>query len=240
MPSSCSAFLPLIVRPGRQVTTRSNCAPARANSLIWSSASTWRWSSLATMVSSGEHSRKRQPITNDSGESLMSDTPNRIDAALLTRLLHSAPGHCGNLTNYCIVREDEDYAVIAARLTDPTQEVVIKLAGPRAVLTSAFERTAAIVQLVRSHSVVRTFDLLAVDVSYRIWPWRYIVTTTVPGDHWSDVCARGQAKRPRALYASLGRTIGQLHTIHFPSCGGIAPDGSVPAGTTYNPALMEP
>ena len=169
----------------------------------------------------------------------MSDTPNRIDAALLTRLLRSALGHCGNLTNYRIVREDEDYAVIAARLTDPIQEVVIKLAGPRAVLASAFERTAAIAQLVRSHSVVRTFDVLAVDVSYRIWPWRYIVTTTVPGDHWSDVCARGQATRPRALYASLGRTIGQLHTIHFPSCGEIAPDGSVTAGTTYYQALME-
>jgi len=169
----------------------------------------------------------------------MSNTPNRIDAALLTRLLRSAPGHYGNLTNYRIVHEGEDYAVIAARLTDSTQEVVIKLAGPRAVLTSAFERTAAIVQLVRSHSVVLTFDVLAVDVSYRIWPWRYIVATTVPGDHWSDVCARGQATRPRALYASLGRTIGQLHTIHFPSCGEIAPDGSVTAGTTYYQALME-
>jgi hypothetical protein len=169
----------------------------------------------------------------------MSNTPKRIDAALLTRLLRSALGHYGNLTNYRIVREDEDYAVIAARLTDSSQEIVIKLAGPRAVLTSAFERTAAIVQLVRSHSVVLTFDVLAVDVSYRIWPWRYIVTTTVPGDHWSDVCARGQATRPRALCASLGRTIGQLHTIHFPSCGEIAPDGSVTAGTTYYQALME-
>src|SRR5258707_2020551 len=140
----------------------------------------------------------------------MSNTPNRIDAALLTRLLRSALGHCGNLTNYRIVREDEDYAVIAAGLTDPTQEVVIKLAGPRAVLTSAFERTAAIVQLVRSHSAVLTFDVLAVDVSYRLWPWRYIVTTVVPGEHWLNVPPKGHVTKPRALYVSLGKTIGQF------------------------------
>ena len=104
----------------------------------------------------------------------MPPIPKRIDAALLTRLLRSALGHCGDVTNYCIIHKDEDYAVIAARLTGPTQEVMIKFAGPRAVLTSAFERTAAIVQLVRSHSAVLTFDVLAVDVSYRLWPWRYM------------------------------------------------------------------
>ncbi|TMD28153.1 MAG: MBL fold metallo-hydrolase [Chloroflexi bacterium] len=54
MQSLCSAFSPLIVRPGRLMTTRSNCAPARGNCWMWSSASTWRWSSLAMMVSSGK------------------------------------------------------------------------------------------------------------------------------------------------------------------------------------------
>ncbi len=169
----------------------------------------------------------------------MSHPPDRIDAALLTRLLHSALGHCGDVTNYCIIRKDEDYAVIASRLTGPTQEVMIKLAGPHAVLTSAFERTAAIIQLVRSHSAVLTFDVLAVDVSYRLWPWRYIVTTVVPGEPWSNVPPKGHGTKPRALYVSLGKTIGQLHRIHFSSCGEVAPDGSVTAGTTYDQALRE-
>ena len=62
--SSCSAFLPLIEKPGR-LRTRSNCAPARENSWIWSSASAWRWSSLVTMVCSGNRSRKHQPVTSD-------------------------------------------------------------------------------------------------------------------------------------------------------------------------------
>ncbi len=65
MPSSSSACLPLIVGPGLPMTTRSNCAPARANSWSWSSVSTWHWSSLAMMDSSGKRSRKRQPITSD-------------------------------------------------------------------------------------------------------------------------------------------------------------------------------
>lgn len=169
----------------------------------------------------------------------MSKISHRIDATLLTRLVRSALGHFGNLMHYAIIREDEDYAVIAARFTDPTQEIVIKLAGPRAVLSSAFERTAAIVQVVHARNAVLTFDVLAVDVSYRLWPWRYLITTTVPGARWSDVPPRGQATKPRALYVSLGRAIGQLHTIHFPACGEMAPDGSITAYPTYYQALLE-
>ncbi len=61
---SSSAFLPLIERPGR-LRTRSNCAPAHANSWTWSNASMWPWSSLVMMVYSGKRSRKHQLITSD-------------------------------------------------------------------------------------------------------------------------------------------------------------------------------
>jgi Metallo-beta-lactamase superfamily len=69
MPLSSNDSLPRIAGPGQTMRMRSNCAPARENFLIWSSASTSRWSSLAMMVSSGKRLRKHLSVTNDEGMS---------------------------------------------------------------------------------------------------------------------------------------------------------------------------
>ena len=169
----------------------------------------------------------------------MSKSFKGIDAVCLTQLLRSALGHGVNLATYRFLREDEDYAVVAATLTHPPQQIVIKLAGPHAALAPAFERTAAIARLVCSRSAVPTFEVIAVDGSFRLWPWQYLVTTFLPGQQWSETRARKSNREVHILHASLGTTIGQLHTIGFSSCGEIALDGNVVAGTTYYAALME-
>src|SRR6266487_3511201 len=64
MPLSWSAFLHLTVKHGRS-RTRSNCAPARANSWIWSSANMCHWSYLDMMSNSGKRSGKLQSIMSD-------------------------------------------------------------------------------------------------------------------------------------------------------------------------------
>jgi len=138
--------------------------------------------------------------------------PNCLDGPLLQRLLHSALGPSCDLNGWRLLREDRDYAVLMATLSGSPGEVVVKLAGPRAALTSDFDRTAAIARLVRSRAYVATFDVLAVDVTYRAWPWRYLVTTRVPGTGWREV------QRSRAVYAALGEAVGRLYCIHFPAC----------------------
>jgi aminoglycoside phosphotransferase (APT) family kinase protein len=160
-------------------------------------------------------------------------SPNRLDGPLLQRLLHSALGPSYDLSGWRVVREDRDYAVITVTLAASSRDVVIKLAGPRAALTSDFDRTAAIAGLVRSRTDVATFDVLAVDVTYRAWPWRYIVMTRVPGVAWREV------RSARNLYTALGEAVGRLHGIRFPACGEIGPDGHVLGGDIFHTALVE-
>lgn len=167
----------------------------------------------------------------------MSNISQHIDTALLTQLLRSIPGYLRDIAEYRFLRDEEDYAVIVVRLTNPSQDIIIKLAGPHAILSSEFERSAAIVQTVRSRTAISIFEVVAVDASYQRWPWRYLVTTVISGRHWSEVYP--EERKARALYASLGDAVGQLHTIRFPLCGEIAPDGSVAEGTSYYEALRE-
>lgn len=168
----------------------------------------------------------------------MSDRPNLINEILISQLLDSVPACSGKLVDYRLLREDKDYAVVAAKLIEPARKVIIKLAGPGARLASDFERSAAIVRIVQECSRVLTFDVLAVDVSYRVWPWRYFVTTALPGRHWSDIHPEKKGDELRALYTALGEAVGQLHAIHFPSCGEVALDGRVIAGTDCYAALV--
>jgi aminoglycoside phosphotransferase (APT) family kinase protein len=137
------------------------------------------------------------------------------------------------LSGWRILREDRDYAVLLATLAASPREVVVKLAGPQASLSSDFDRTAAIARLARSRGEVATFDVLAVDVTYRAWPWRYLVMTRVPGVAWREV-------RPsHALYTALGEVVGRLHGIRFPECGEIGAYGQVLGGNNYHRALVE-
>lgn len=169
----------------------------------------------------------------------MAQTFPHIDAVFLTQFLTSVLGRTQDLVAYRLLRQAEDYAVVVATLAQPQQEVIIKFAGPRAVLRPDFERSAAIAQLVRVHSGAQTFEVVAVDGSCLRWPWQYLVTTYLSGEQWSDFQVRQSGAERRALFAALGTTVGQLHSMRFPTCGEIAPSGNVTGGTSYYTALQE-
>lgn len=141
------------------------------------------------------------------------------DEITLSHLLREALGQGRELVSSRFLREATNYAVLAVTLAHPCQEVVLKLAGPQAVLAPDFERSAAIVQLVRSRSAVQTFEVLAVDTSANRWPWHYLITTWCSGQVWSEM---SYAKKRNQRLAT---------------CGEIAPDGKVLAGTSYATAL---
>lgn len=162
-----------------------------------------------------------------------------LDAALLTRLLHPALGAYSAVRDYHVVRQDEDYAVVVASPGHPLADVVVKLAGPRAPLACPYERTAAINRLVRAQTQVPTYEVLDVDVSYQTWPWRYLVTTHLPGMTWAAAWPGRSAGPTRDVYNELGRVVAALHGVCFPACGEIGADGSVEQGSPYLAALQE-
>jgi len=162
----------------------------------------------------------------------------RPDRAALDRLLRPVLGaHC-HVDDYTVVREADDYAVLLVDLAAPPRRVVVKLAGPRAALSCPFDRTAAINHLARDHTTVPTPEVLAADVSYRDWPWRYLVTAYVEGATWAEAGPAIDATERRDLYRQFGRLVAQLHTVHFPAYGEIDADGRVVGGASVGDALI--
>jgi len=164
-------------------------------------------------------------------------SPLFLDDALLAALLRATLGSSSALVNYHVARRRDDYAVVVATLASPARTVVVKLAGPRASLACPFDRTAAIVNVVRSRTPVPTFDVLAADVSYRDWPWRYMVTTHLPGTVWAEVGAPLTADGHQQAQRDLGQAVAHLHRLVFPACGEIDAEGGVQVGASLLEAL---
>ena len=161
------------------------------------------------------------------------------DRALLTDLLRAVIGTSTTIHTCEFVRRDQDYAVICVALASPATSVVVKLAGPRARIACPFDRTAAIVGLVRKHTTVPTFTVLACDVSYHVWPWRYTIMTQMPGKTWRAAHPERAAEERRSLYQALGHAAGELHTLQFPAFGEIDLSGGVTQGSPLIRALEQ-
>jgi aminoglycoside phosphotransferase (APT) family kinase protein len=129
------------------------------------------------------------------------------------------------------------YPVVRATLADPALAVVVKLAGPAAPLACPFERTAAILRLVREQTTVPVPEVLAWDTAYGEWPWRYLIMGALPGVRWNVACRQWTPEAQRDAWAQLGDAVAVLHTLRFPACGEIGADGVVVAGEDYPAAL---
>ncbi len=140
-------------------------------------------------------------------------------------LVRSIVGARCGIADYHEVLSRADYAVLMLTLEQPSIRVVVKLAGPRASLACPFDRTATLSRLVRGQTDVPTYDVLAADVSYARWPWRYLVTTVVPGMTWAEARPLLLPTVLRDLYPQLGRAVAALHGIPFTRFG--EPDANV-------------
>src|SRR6478672_5294698 len=86
---------------------------------------------------------------------------------------------------YALLNHHHDYCVLSVQL--PFQEVIIKLAGPASPMDATFERTAFIHSLLKSQTNVPVAEIVAFDVSYAHFPWRYLIQTRIPGVAWADI-----------------------------------------------------
>ena len=149
-------------------------------------------------------------------------TPETEDA--LRSLLRQTFGAHAELVTYTIANRRPDYVVLLADLTHPALRVAIKLAGPQASYVYPFERTAMLHKLVSAQTSIPMPDVIAVDTSYRRWPWRYLIKTYIPGEEWTSVRQRLSPPELRSAYRQLGQAVAELHTIRCAAFGELTPD----------------
>jgi fructosamine-3-kinase len=157
----------------------------------------------------------------------------------LLQLLRQAFGAKVELLGYEVANSHHDYLVLLAQLRHPRIKIVIKLAGPEAPLACPFDRTATLHDLVRERTTIVMPEILAVDVSYQTWPWRYLVKTHIPGQEWRAIRPRLSAQELASAYRQIGNAVAQLHAIHFPAFGELAVDRSVQGSDSFITALKQ-
>jgi fructosamine-3-kinase len=151
----------------------------------------------------------------------------------LVALLQQIFGNRVELVRQAIVKQHYDYLVLTLWLRHPSIKVVVKLAGPGATMASSFDRTAMLHRLVASHTTIPMPEILAVDVSCRSFPWRYLVRTYLPGKEWWKVQRHLPADELTDAYQQLGAAIARLHTIHFSAFGELDWEGHVLNGLPF-------
>jgi aminoglycoside phosphotransferase (APT) family kinase protein len=157
----------------------------------------------------------------------------------LLHLLYQTFGARVELADYRVGNRHHDYLVLLVELRHPSIEVVVKLAGPEAPLACPFDRTAMLHRLVATCTDIPMPEVLAVNMSYETWPWRYLVKTHIAGQEWAAVRRQMSPVELSNAYQQIGEAVAQLHTIHFPMFGELAVDGSVQRGEPYLTALTE-
>jgi fructosamine-3-kinase len=157
----------------------------------------------------------------------------------LLQLLRQVLGSKVALVGYEVANRHHDYLVLLAQLRRPSIQVVVKLAGPEAPLACPFDRTAMLHSLVRARTTITMPEILAVDVSCRAWPWRYLLKTHVPGQEWAVARQRMNVQELCDAYQQIGEAVAQLHAIRFPAFGELSVDGNVQGrGVPYITALQ--
>ena len=134
-------------------------------------------------------------------------------------------------------KRSENYIVASIETQRPAMRLIVKLEEPGERPNRHFDAMAAIAQLVRSHTSVPTFDVVAVDTTRQKWPWEYLIVTQVAGETWTELYPRLDAEAQAAAQRQIGRAAGQLHSLRFDAFGQIGGDGSVMDGITLVPAF---
>lgn len=138
-----------------------------------------------------------------------------------------------------VLKRLPDYLVLQASLQGIEQRLVIKVAGDQSRLPGQFERTAAMLQLVREQTNIQMPQVLAADASRKHFPWGYLVRTDIPGFTLAQVRSLLSETDRLDFFDQLGRAVGELHAIHFPAFGELDDGLQLPYPLELLPALEE-
>jgi len=134
------------------------------------------------------------------------------------------------------VRRD-NYVVAAVECDSPSVRLIVKLEVPGERPNRPLDVMATIARMVRAHTSAPTFDVVAVDVSRREWPWEYLIVTRLPGVTWQTLYPELHAPAGAAAQRQIGRSAAALHALRFDSFGGLDANGSVRDGSSVVTAL---
>ncbi len=157
--------------------------------------------------------------------------------ALVTELLRKTLGSDVEVVECRIVNQHTDYYALLVRLRKPEIRLAVKLAGYNAPYQYPFERTAYFHQRVAAETSIPMPKVLAVDVSYEVYPWRYLIKTFIPGEEWAVVQNQLDPMEKADAYRQMGKAIAELHRIGFDGFGEVGDDGQS-EGMAYFPALQ--
>jgi len=157
----------------------------------------------------------------------------------LLQLLQHTLGAQVKLIDYQIGNQHDDYLVLLVRLDRPSIQVVVKLAGPQASMACAFDRTTMLHRLVAARTTIPMAEVLAVNMSYQTWPWRYLIKMHISGQEWAVVRRQMSKEDLSNAYQQIGNAVAQLHTVHFPTFGELDVDGAVQGDRPYLAALTQ-
>jgi hypothetical protein len=134
------------------------------------------------------------------------------------------------------VRRDS-YVVAAVEYESPSVRLIVKLEEPGERPNRHLDVMATIARTVRAHTSAPTFDVVAVDVSRRDWPWEYLIVTQLPGVTWQTLYPALHAPARAAAQRQIGRSAAALNALRFDSFGELDASGSVRDGSSVVAAL---
>lgn len=159
--------------------------------------------------------------------------------SMLLELLRGIYGFNVTIAEINILNQHFDYVALLVRIDHPAVTLAVKLAGRDAPYAYPFDRTAYWHKLVTERTSIPMPEIIAVDVSYRVYPWQYLVKSYLPGNEWATVKPLLHDKKLRQAYQQIGDAVAQLHSISFDSFGDVSPNGIEVADSDYFGTLLE-
>src|SRR4030042_4598268 len=126
-----------------------------------------------------------------------------------------------------VANRHHDYLVLQLQLRRPSIDIIVKIAGPEALMAGSFDRTAVCHRLVSMHTSITMPEILAVNMSFQTWPWRYLIMTYIPGQEWIIARQQMDTQELSSAYFQIGSAVAQLHGIQFPVFGELTLTGRV-------------
>lgn len=133
-----------------------------------------------------------------------------------------------HLTEWHVRREN--YVVAAVECELPLMRLIVKLEVPGERPNRRFDVMPTIAQLVRAQTSAPTFDVVAVDVTRRDWPWEYLVVTQLPGVTWGRLYPNLDDRARAAGQRQIGRSAAALRALRYDSFGELGRNGAVARG----------
>ncbi len=159
--------------------------------------------------------------------------------SMLLELLRGIYGLEVTIREISMVNHHHDYAALLVSIENPSLKLAVKLAGREAPYSYPFDRTAYWHQIVSEQTSVPMPEIIAVDVSYQDYPWRYLIKTFIPGEVWADVRPQLQGEDLRQAYEQMGQAVAELHSITFDQFGDVHPNIVEPIHRDFYPTLVE-